>query len=44
MAPTTNYQIVSPALTASTTYDWQITAYNYYGTMIAGPQSFTTGP
>jgi hypothetical protein len=43
MAPTTNYQIAS-ALTALTIYDWQITAYNYYGTMIAGPQSFATGP
>src|SRR3990172_1614746 len=44
MAPTTNYQIVLvSALTVSTNYDWQITAYTYYGTMIAGPQSFTTG-
>jgi hypothetical protein len=30
------------ALTAATTYHWRVIAYNYYGTLIAGPFTFVT--
>lgn len=36
--------MVSPALTASTQYDWKVTAFNGSGMVTAGPWTFTTGP
>jgi hypothetical protein len=41
--PTTSFMITS-ALTATTAYDWYVTAYNNAGTYMTSAATFTTGP
>lgn len=41
---TTATSFMTATLTASTTYDWKVTAFNNSGMMTAGPFTFTTGP
>jgi hypothetical protein len=38
----TAYIIPASTLAAGTTYHWRVIAYNYYGTLIAGPFTFVT--
>lgn len=41
---TTAVSFTTAALTASTKYDWKVTAFNSSGMATAGPRTFTTGP